>query len=97
MFELCKSFGSWLKDKDNSDFRASDLLLHLNLGAEVGLFDILTVRGGVNRGYLSIGAGLWLPFMQVDASYGWQEFGNQIGDKPVDSLTIKFSLGYDKK
>lgn len=97
MFELCKSFGSWIKDKDNSDFRASDLLLHLNLGAEFGLFDILTVRGGINRGYLSIGAGLWLPFMQIDASYGWQEFGNQIGDKPVDSLTIKFSLGYDKK
>ncbi len=90
MFELIKSFGS-------SDFRASDLLLHLNLGAEFGLFDILTVRGGINRGYLSLGAGLWLPFMQVDASYGWQEFGNQIGDKPVDSLTIRFSLGYDKK
>ena len=72
-------------------------VLHLNLGAEFGLFDILTVRGGINRGYLSLGAGIWLPFMQIDASYGWQEFGNQIGDKPVDSLTIKFSLGYDKK
>ncbi|MBO4393436.1 MAG: hypothetical protein J5800_03745 [Spirochaetales bacterium] len=97
MFELCKSFGSWIKDKENSDFRASDLLLHLNLGAEIGVFDIVTLRGGINRGYLSLGAGLWLPFMQVEASYGWQEFGNQIGDKPVDSLTIKFSLGYDKK
>lgn len=90
MFEYVKSIGS-------KDSRFSDLLLHLNLGAEIGLFDILTVRGGVNRGYLSVGAGLNLPFMQVDASYGWQEFGNQIGDKPVDSLTIKFSMGYDKK
>lgn len=90
MLELCKSFGS-------SDFRWSDLLLHLNAGAEFGLFDVLTVRGGINRGYLSVGAGLNLYFMQVDASYGWQEMGNQLGDKPVDSLTIKFSLGYDKK
>lgn len=90
MYEYIKSIGS-------KDSRFSDLLLHLNAGAEFGLFDVLTVRGGVNRGYLSVGAGLNLPFMQVDAAYGWQEFGNQIGDKPVDSLTIKFSLGYDKK
>ena len=90
MYEYIKSIGS-------KDSRFSDLLLHLNLGAELGLFDVLTVRGGINRGYLSVGAGLLLPFMQVEAAYGWQEFGNQIGDKPVDSLTIKFSLGYDKK
>ena len=90
MYEYIKSIGG-------KDSRFSDLLLHLNLGAEFGLFDVLTVRGGVNRGYLSVGAGLILPFMQVEAAYGWQEFGNQIGDKPVDSLTIKFSLGYDKK
>ena len=90
MFELCKSFGS-------EEFRASDLLLHLNIGAEVGVFDIVTVRAGINRGFLSVGAGIWLPFAQIDASYGWQEFGKELGDKPVDSLTIKVSIGYDKK
>ena len=89
MFELIKSFG-----KDS--FRASDLLLHLNLGAELGLFDIIKVRAGVNRGFMSVGAGIWLPFAQIDASYGWQEFGVELGDKPVDSLTVKFTLGYDK-
>ena len=90
MLDLCRRIGS-------SDFRWSDLLLHLNAGAEFGLFDVLTVRGGINRGYLSVGAGLNLVFMQIDLAYGWQEMGNQLGDKPVDSLTIKFSLGYDKK
>lgn len=90
MFELVKSFGS-------TNFRWSDLLLHLNVGTEFGVCDILTLRAGINRGYMSVGTGLWLPFMQVDAAYGWQEFGPEIGDKPVDSLTIKFSLGYDKK
>ncbi len=90
MFELCKSFGS-------EYFRASDLLLHMNVGAEFGLFDILTVKGGINRGYISLGTSLWLPFMEVSAAYGWQEFGEEIGDKPVDSLTISFNIGYDKK
>lgn len=89
MFELIKSF-----NKDS--FRASDLLLHLNLGAELGLFQIVKARVGINRGFLSLGAGIWLPFAELDASYGWQEFGEELGDHPVDSFTVKFSLGYDK-
>lgn len=90
MFELFKSFGS-------ETFRASDLLLHMNFGAEVGLTDFIQLRAGVNRGFLSIGTGIWLKFAQLDVSYGWQEFGAELGDKPVDALTIRFILGYDKK
>ena len=89
MFELIKSF-------NQESFRASDLLLHLNLGAELGLFQIVKARVGVNRGFLSVGAGVWLPFAELDASYGWQEFGEELGDHPVDSFTVKFSIGYDK-
>ena len=84
------------KAMGDGTFRASDLLLHLNVGAELGLFDILKARVGIDRGYLSFGTGIWLPFAQIDATYGWQEFGAEIGDKPVDSLTIRISLGYDK-
>ncbi len=91
MYALVKSM---IEDYDN--FRWSDLLLHLNAGAEVNLFSIISARAGVNRGFMSVGAGIWLPFAQVDASYGWQEFGEELGDKPVDAVTIKFNLGYDK-
>ena len=90
MFELCKSFGS-------EYFRASDILLHMNFGAEIGLTDFIHLRAGVNRGFVSIGTGIWLKFAQIDVSYGWQEFGKELGDKPVDALTIRFILGYDKK
>mgnify|MGYP000926923621 CR=1 FL=1 len=90
MSDLVKKIGS-------DSFKPSDLLLHLNAGVELGLFDILTVRAGVNRGYMALGCGMWLPGIQIDASYGWQEFGKQLGDKPVDSLTIRFNLGLDKK
>ncbi|MBR2282048.1 MAG: hypothetical protein IJ863_05440, partial [Spirochaetales bacterium] len=91
MYALVKSM---IDDFDS--FRWSDLLLHLNAGAEINLFNIVSARAGVNRGFLSVGAGIWLPFAQVDASYGWQEFGQELGDKPVDAVTIKFNLGYDK-
>lgn len=90
MFDLVKSFGS-------ESFRASDLLLHMNFGAEIGLTDFVQLRAGVNRGFVSIGTGIWLMFAQLDVSYGWQEFGAELGDKPVDAMTVRFIIGYDKK
>ena len=45
---------------------------------------------------MSVGAGVWLPFAELDVSYGWQEFGEELGDHPVDALSVKFVLGYDK-
>ena len=90
MFDLVKSFGS-------EYFRASDLLLHMNFGAEIGLTDFVQLRAGVNRGFVSVGTGIWLMFAQMDVSYGWQEFGVELGDKPVDALTVRFIIGYDKK
>ena len=89
MYEMVKEF-----NKEN--FRASDLLFHLNAGAEVSVLGFLKVRAGINRGFLSVGTGIWLPFMQIDAAYGWQEFGEGLGDKTVDAFTIRFSIGYDK-
>lgn len=88
MVGMIKNFGS-------ETFRASDLLLHLNAGVEVSVL-IFNLRAGINRGYASVGAGFGLLGMRVEATYGWQEFGTEIGDKPVDSFTIRFNLGYDK-
>lgn len=77
-------------------FEWKNLLLHLNAGAEVNILSMLALRAGVNRGYMSLGAGILLPGFNLEASYGWQEFGDVIGDKPVDSFTIRINLGYDK-
>lgn len=89
MLEMCQSFGK-------ESFRAEDLLLHLNAGAEIELLKFITARVGVNRGYMSVGAAVNLLLARIDLSYGWQEFGAEIGDKPVDSFTVKVILGYDK-
>ena len=85
-----------IQNFDKDTFRAEDLLLHLNLGAELELLKFLTARVGVNRGYMSVGASVNLLLARVDLAYGWQEFGVELGDKTVDSFTIKFTLGYDK-
>ena len=68
---------------------------HLRAGAEVKLFSMVDVRAGINRGALSIGVGLDLLVIHLDASYYWREKGVEIGDKPVDALTIRFNLGVD--
>lgn len=78
------------------EFRSEDLLLHLNAGAEIGILDIVKVRAGINRGYMSVGLGLNIFIAQMDVAYGWREMGAQIGDKPVDALTVRFNLGYDR-
>ena len=85
-----------IQNFDKDTFRAEDLLLHLNLGAELELARFLTARVGVNRGYMSVGASVNLLLARVDLAYGWQEFGVELGDKPVDSFTVKFTLGFDR-
>ena len=78
------------------EFNSKSLLAHMNAGVEISLIDVIRLRGGINRGYLSVGAGFNIFIFQVDASYSWMEMGRHLGDKPVDALTIRFNLGYDR-
>jgi hypothetical protein len=69
---------------------------YFRAGAEVRLLSVLDVRAGFNQGYFSVGVGLDLFAIKLDASYYWREFGNEIGDKPVDALTVRVNLGFDR-
>ncbi len=68
---------------------------HLRLGAELQLFSFIDIRAGLNRGARSIGVGFNLFVIHIDAAYYWREMGMHIGDKPVDALTLRFSIGVD--
>jgi hypothetical protein len=70
-------------------------LNHIRVGAEVKLFSMVDVRAGINQGYLSLGVGFDLLVIHLDASYYWREYGAEIGDKPIDALTVRFNLGVD--
>lgn len=69
---------------------------YFRAGAEVRLLSVLDVRAGFNQGYFSVGAGIDLFAVRVDASYYWREFGADIGDKPVDAFTVRVNLGFDR-
>ncbi len=69
---------------------------HLRAGVELRLLSTIDLRAGMNRGALSVGVGLDLFAMRVDAAYYWREMGVSIGDRSVDAFTIRFNLGYDR-
>ncbi|MDT4761938.1 hypothetical protein [Sphaerochaeta sp. PS] len=62
------------------------------LGASVRLLSFLDVRYGLNQGYQSIGVGLDLLVFHLDAAYYQLEYGDNLGDKPIDALSLRFSL-----
>lgn len=72
------------------------LVNRLNAGAEVKLLNMFDLRLGLNQGYMSVGGGIDLFVGRVDVAYYWREFGEQIGDKPVDALSVRVNLGFDR-
>lgn len=82
--------------KNKNGFEMRDLMSHLSAGAEVRVLYVLDVRGGFNQGYWTLGAGLDLWAIKMDVAYFWQELGKTAGANPVDGLTVKFNIGWDR-
>lgn len=82
--------------KNKNGFEVRDLMSHLSAGAEVRVLNVLDVRGGFNQGYWTLGAGLDLWAIKMDVAYFWQELGKTAGANPVDGLTVKFNIGWDR-
>ena len=79
-----------------SDYSQHAFLTHLNVGAELRVASTLDLRFGMNAGYMSVGMGLDLFVIRLDAAYYWREYGNNIGDNPKDAFTLRFNIGYDR-
>ncbi len=62
------------------------------LGASVRLLGLVDVRAGLSQGYRAIGVGLDVLVIHVDAAYYSIEYGENIGDKPIDAVSLRFSL-----
>lgn len=70
----------------------ANFLYKSNLGAELVLYDFISLYGGINGGYLSYGAELNLWFINLGILYRYQEFGKEVGLNPKDQLEIR--LGF---
>lgn len=73
-----------------------DFLARLHMGFELEILRTLELRAGLNAGYVSFGAGVDVfNVIHLEAAYYWNEFGRQLGAKPVDALTIRASIGWE--
>ena len=80
----------------SGSFDGRNIMKHVKAGAEIRLLSVLDVRGGLNQGYWSVGAGLDLFLLKVDLAYYWLEFGETVGDYGLDGFSIRFNIGYDR-
>lgn len=71
---------------------ASNPILHVGLGAEAVLLDVLAVRGGFHQGLFSAGLGLDLSFFRLDVSMFGREMSLEPGLHPVYNLQVSLDF-----
>jgi hypothetical protein len=73
---------------------ASNPLLHIGLGLEVTLLDVLAVRAGLGNGYFSAGLGLNLTAFRLDLTMFGRELSTEPGLRPSYNLIIGTAFRY---
>ena len=86
---------SLVRELDGRYSAKNVLLNHTKAGAEISLFDMIKVRGGINSGYLTLGGSFNIGIITVDTAYYWEELGSFAGHNGLDCMTIRFNLGWD--
>ena len=71
---------------------SADVWTLLHAGAEVGLLNTFTVRAGLNQGYLTVGGGMKLLFLDLNMAIFSQELGAHIGDRPAAGMTFNVDI-----
>jgi hypothetical protein len=66
----------------------------LHAGAELRLLSFIYLRGGINRGWLSAGAGVKLFFIDVNAAVFTEELGVLPGDKPRSGVAVQAAIRF---
>lgn len=81
-------------------FSSSDMvasaLNSLHAGAQVRLLRFITVRGGLNKGWYSLGAGIDLSFLELDAAIFTEELGRYPGDKGRSGLSVQVGIRFGR-
>jgi hypothetical protein len=76
------------------DANFGSVLNLFHVGADVTLFKILSVRGGLSRGWASLGAGVDLLFLEANAAVFTEELGALPGDKPRSGFTVEAAVRF---
>jgi hypothetical protein len=73
---------------------ASNPVLHVGLGVEVVMLDILSLRAGFGDGYFSAGLGLNLTVFRLNLTMYGSELSTEPGLRPAYNLLVGFEVRY---
>ena len=65
---------------------------NFHAGAELKLLNFIALRGGLNQGYYSVGAGIDLWFIEVDAAVFTEEVGLYAGNRPRSGIALQAAI-----
>lgn len=71
-----------------------NLWMNLHAGAEAKLFNFIALRGGLNKGYLSVGAGLDLLIFEIDAAVFTEEVGLYPGHRARSGIALQTAIRF---
>ncbi|SLM18834.1 conserved exported hypothetical protein [uncultured spirochete] len=74
----------------------TDVFTSLHAGAQLRLFRFISVRGGLNKGWYSVGAGLDLSFVEIDAAIFTEEVGLYPGDRGRSGLSVQAAIRFGR-
>ncbi len=89
-----KVHAEYLLSLDDSE-QAPSIWTNLHLGAEARLLGgFLRVRGGLNQGYITMGAGVKLLFAEAHVAYFSRELGDYPGARQNHGMTAEVALRF---
>jgi hypothetical protein len=66
----------------------------IHAGAELRLLKFLALRAGLNKGWVSMGAGLDLSLVEIDAALFTEEMGANPGDKGRTGISVQAAIRF---
>lgn len=66
----------------------------MHVGTELKILHVLKLRAGLNQGYFTLGAGVKLLFLDVNAAVFTQELGDYAGQRPSAGISVEAALRF---
>jgi hypothetical protein len=82
-----KDIGGLISEKDS-------FVKHLHIGSEVRLLSFMKLRAGLNQGYLTMGAGMKILFLDVNAALFTREMGTLPGSRPSSAFAVEAAIRF---
>lgn len=93
-----RDINGYLKTKvlNSQKVELKNILMYLNADVNLNVLQILDITAGVHGGYAYAGAAMGFGGNTIQVFYNWSEFGEELGEKPVDTFTVRVKLGYER-